>query len=197
MERAARCAAWVWKPAGEPADTAKGSSFWRWVVGKVVLRLAVLAAFIGLAHFASVRKVTMSFAAHARAVEQASPARAVGVFLVGAVAFNAISPTGYLPTLLAGFVFDRWWLAWAVAYTQVNLAAALNLLLVRGPCHDAIKPVVECMAAADRRMTGGATGQGAFSWLDDELRRVRPDTPTHTHTHTHTPRTRTHKQSPC
>jgi uncharacterized membrane protein YdjX (TVP38/TMEM64 family) len=79
-----------------------------------------------------------------------------------------------VPTLLAGLVFRRWWEAWAVAYLQVNLAAALNLLLVRGPCHDAVRPLVACAAAADRRLGGaaGGGGGGAFDWLDDELRRT-------------------------
>lgn len=43
-------------------------------------------------------------------------------FFAGSVPFTTLSPTGYVPTVLAGMVFD-WKLAWAVSYTQVNVGA--------------------------------------------------------------------------
>lgn len=50
---------------------------------------------------------------------------------MGATAFHALSPTGYLPTVLAGITFDQIYQAWPVAWASVTAGAACNLLLVR------------------------------------------------------------------
>lgn len=89
----------------------------------------------------------------------------MALFLLGGVAFSALSPTGYLPTLLAGALFP-WWLAWPLAYTVANLGALCNLVLVRGPCHPLARRVVAGHARLQK-----ASGFGGFGWLDAELRR--------------------------
>jgi uncharacterized membrane protein YdjX (TVP38/TMEM64 family) len=63
-------------------------------------------------------------------VEQQPKAAALTLFLLGATLFSAISPTGYLPTILAGASFGIVW-GIPVAYLSVNLAAALNMLILR------------------------------------------------------------------
>jgi uncharacterized membrane protein YdjX (TVP38/TMEM64 family) len=52
-------------------------------------------------------------------------------YIAGAVTFHAVSPTGYLPTVLAGVTFKKLYEAWPVAYVSVTLGAAINLLLIR------------------------------------------------------------------
>lgn len=52
------------------------------------------------------------------------------LFLAACIPFNGISPTGYLTTVLAGATFELW-IAFPVAYVNVNAGAMLNLLLVR------------------------------------------------------------------
>jgi hypothetical protein len=71
--------------------------------------------------------------------------------------FTALSPTGYLPTVLAGIVFTSRPKAWAVAYAQVNLGALLNAVLVRRIC----RPLAQRMTR--RRF-------GTFHWLNNALR---------------------------
>jgi hypothetical protein len=47
----------------------------------------------------------------------------------GRVAFSALSPTGYLSTLLAGALFP-WWLAWPLAYTRMVCACESLVITV-------------------------------------------------------------------
>lgn len=51
-----------------------------------------------------------------------SMASRILAFMAGSVVFTTFSPTGYLPTVLAGMAFP-WGLAWLIAYLQVNLGA--------------------------------------------------------------------------
>ena len=85
--------------------------------------------------------------------------------VTGGTVFATLSPTGYLPTVLAGALFP-WYVAWPLSYLVTNLGAFFNLLLVRGPCH----PVARKLVHGHARLQQGS-GFGAFGWLDAELRR--------------------------
>lgn len=52
-------------------------------------------------------------------------------FILLATVVFSISPTGYLPVVLAGVTFGDLYTAWPVAYISIGLGAAINLLLVR------------------------------------------------------------------
>lgn len=93
-------------------------------------------------------------------IETLPPNAVIWVFLLMSTTFTALSPTGYLPTVLAGIVFSSRLRAWAVAYAQVNLGALLNAVLVRRLC----RPMAQRMTR--RRF-------GAFHWLNNALR--QPD----------------------
>ncbi len=90
-------------------------------------------------------------------IETLPPNYVVWVFLLMSTTFTALSPTGYLPTVLAGVVFASRFEAWAVAYAQVNLGAMLNAVLVRNLC----RPLAQRMTR--RRF-------GTFHWLNNALR---------------------------
>lgn len=90
-------------------------------------------------------------------IETLPPNYVVWVFLLMSTTFTALSPTGYLPTVLAGIVFTSRPKAWAVAYAQVNLGALLNAVLVRRVC----RPLAQRMTR--RRF-------GTFHWLNNALR---------------------------
>jgi uncharacterized membrane protein YdjX (TVP38/TMEM64 family) len=90
-------------------------------------------------------------------IETLPPGYVVWVFLLMSTTFTALSPTGYLPTVLAGIVFTSRPKAWAVAYAQVNLGALLNAVLVRRIC----RPLAQRMTR--RRF-------GTFHWLNNALR---------------------------
>lgn len=90
-------------------------------------------------------------------IETLPPNIAVAMFLLMSTTFTALSPTGYLPTVLAGTVFPSRSEAWLVAYLQVNLGALLNALLVR-----------ECCRPLAQRLTRRRFG--TFHWLNNALR---------------------------
>ena len=82
---------------------------------------------VALAGMLYVGYTSMDLAQHledgAAWIETQDPQMAFLSFLLLATCFTAVSPTGYLPTVLAGAVFHRSRLeAWAVAYAQVRPA---------------------------------------------------------------------------
>jgi hypothetical protein len=90
-------------------------------------------------------------------IETLPPDIAFLMFLLMSTTFTALSPTGYLPTVLAGVVFPARGEAWLVAYLQVNMGALLNAVLVR-----------ECCRPLAQRLTRRRFG--TFHWLNNALR---------------------------
>jgi len=120
--------------AGAPADSALGfgglaagegegrgrRTLTRFCATRVLWKVA-------LAGMLYVGYTSMDLAQHledgAAWIETQDPQMAFLSFLLLATCFTAVSPTGYLPTVLAGAVFHRSRLeAWAVAYAQVRPA---------------------------------------------------------------------------
>jgi hypothetical protein len=58
-----------------------------------------------VAHFVDVPGAVRRYVAWVEAVEAHSMREAAALYLLGGTAFSALSPTGYLPTLLAGVMF--------------------------------------------------------------------------------------------
>ena len=56
-------------------------------------------------HFVDVKAALKSYVSWVHRVEDQSMYEASLLFFIGAVAFASISPTGYLPTFLAGVIF--------------------------------------------------------------------------------------------
>lgn len=96
---------------------------------------------------------------------------AVPLVFVICVAFNSISPTGYLTTVLAGATFDIK-IAAPLAYAIVNTAAMINLLLVRKCCTPlfdwcgscTLSPLLARKIALKRRHA-----MEHFSWINEFL----------------------------
>ena len=102
----------------------------RWFLARVALRVVVVAVVVVL-----LREFPGPFHTAGDAylgwIHSLGPAGGPAAFWFVACLFCAVSPTGYLPAVVAGATFD---LAAAIpiAYTSVLLGAALNTLLVRG-----------------------------------------------------------------
>jgi len=139
------------QPGAAPAALQTRRRYQKLLCIKVLQRCVLLALFALAYHELPVKQWIDRYIAWA----QSAGNYAIPLFLAGATAFNAISPTGYLPTLLAGATFP-WQIAWPLAYAQVNLGAMLNLLLVRRCC----RPLAQ-------RVTNRKFGQ--FDWLDQVL----------------------------
>eukprot|EP01043_Picozoa_sp_COSAG02_P060801 COSAG02_NODE_8024_length_2743_cov_1.655825_1_plen_419_part_00 len=137
-------------------------------VVRVVTRLVLLGLLLLLAQFVDVREHVNRYCLWVKHVEAHSLREAVGLYALGATAFATLSPTGYLPTVLAGALFP-WYVAWPLSYAVTNLGALFNLVLVRGPCHPAARKVLQSHARLQQ-----ASGFGGFGWLDTELRRAGP-----------------------
>jgi uncharacterized membrane protein YdjX (TVP38/TMEM64 family) len=137
-------------------------------VARVVTRLLLLGLLLLLGQFVDVRGHVNRYCLWVEHVEAHSLKEAVGLYTLGATAFATLSPTGYLPTVLAGALFP-WYVAWPLSYIVTNLGALFNLILVRGPCHPAARKVVQSHARLQQ-----ASGFGGFGWLDTELRRAGP-----------------------
>lgn len=140
----------------------------RWVLARVVARLAVVLLLVLLAHKFDARAAIKAYVAWVESLEARSLGEAALMYLLGGTVFSSISPTGYLPTFLAGVIFP-WWLAWPLAYLVVNVAAVCNLVLVRGPCHPVARKVTQAYARLQ-----GKSEFGGFGWLDEELRCAGP-----------------------
>ncbi len=137
-------------------------------VARVVTRLVLLGSLLLLAQFVDVRGHVNRYCLWVERIEAHSLREAVGLYALGATAFATLSPTGYLPTVLAGALFP-WYVAWPLSYAVTNLGALFNLVLVRGPCHPAARKVVQSHARLQQ-----TSGFGGFGWLDTELRRAGP-----------------------
>lgn len=111
-----------------------GSFLWRWryVLCRVALRIAVVVALIVLIRsFPGAAKAAGS--AVLDAINSLPGVASPAVFCLAATAFCAVSPTGYLPAVLAGIAFPPE-ASIPVTYLSVNLGALLNVALVRGAC---------------------------------------------------------------
>ena len=150
------------------AEPSTGRTLCRVCAARLLTRLALLALLLLLAHFVDVRGHVNRYCAWVQRIEAQSLKEAVALFALGATVFATLSPTGYLPTVLAGALFP-WYVAWPLAYFVTNLGALCNLVLVRGPCHPAARRVVQSHARLQQ-----ASGFGGFGWLDTELRRAGP-----------------------
>ena len=81
-------------------------------------------------------------------------------FLLLATCFTAVSPTGYLPTVLAGAVFHRSRLeAWAVAYAQVRPAPR------PAPTPPNSPRALPCRSTSERCSTRCWCGTSAARWV--------------------------------
>lgn len=132
---------------------------------RLVVRLALLGLVLLLAQFVDIRSGVNRYCAWVELIGQQSLREAVALYALGGTVFATLSPTGYLPTVLAGALFP-WYVAWPLSYAVTNLGAFFNLVLVRGPCH----PVARKLVHSHARLQQGS-GFGAFGWLDAELRR--------------------------
>jgi len=144
LESASTAVASLGCPAA-PADGAEGAAtvttvfpsrgWWRspaarLVAFRVLLRLASLGAIVAV-----LRSFPQQFkdagATYIRWIESLGPAGGGATFLAVAVAFCAVSPTGYLPSIVAGLTFQIEG-AIPISYLAVLLGAELNVVLVRG-----------------------------------------------------------------
>lgn len=141
----------------------------RMCLARAVARLVLLGLLLLLAQFVDVRGHVNRYCIWVQQVEMHSLQEAMVLYALGATAFATLSPTGYLPTVLAGALFP-WYIAWPLSYGVTNLGALFNLVLVRGPCHPAAQKVVRSHARLQQ-----ASGFGSFGWLDTELRRAGPE----------------------
>lgn len=114
-----------------------------WLVQRVGLRIIMLGIMILVFSFVPVADWLESYIESTSKVQLAYMAL---YYIAGGTAFHALSPTGYLPTVLAGVTFDQLWLAWLVAWVSVTAGAALNLLLVR----TCLKPLASLVTDSNR-----------------------------------------------
>lgn len=142
------------EPQGDEQGAGRRKTLTRFCVSRVLWKLALAV----LLYVAYTRLDMVQHLEDASAyIETLPPNTAICVFLLMSTSFTALSPTGYLPTVLAGIVFHDRPTAWAVAYIQVNLGALLNAALVRQLC----RPLAQRMTR--RRF-------GTFHWLNNALR---------------------------
>ena len=149
-------------------SSASGRTMCKIFTARLALRLLLLLLLVLLAQFVDVRGAIDDYCAWVATIETESLREAVALYALGGTFFCTVSPTGYLPSLLAGALFP-WWVAWPLSYAITNLGALCNLLLVRGPCHPLAQKIVENSA----RMQS-SSGFGGFGWLDSELTRLGP-----------------------
>ena len=85
-------------------------------VARIVTRLVLLGLLVLLAQFVDVRGHVNRYCAWVQHIEAHSLKEATALYALGATAFTTLSPTGYLPTVLAGALFP-WCLLRTIIYT--------------------------------------------------------------------------------
>jgi len=100
----------------------------RLILKRIVLRVIAIIIIIIMFHFLPMKQWIQAYLDSA---ERVKPGWRELYYIAGATTFHALSPTGYLPTVLAGITFSHLYEAWPVAYISVTLGAAINLLIVR------------------------------------------------------------------
>lgn len=117
------------------SDHGKASQPWhkrrytRLLVMRVLIRVGMIAALVLIFRYTNIPWQSVMHS-YNKWIVSLGPLTGPTAFWICATAFSSLSPTGYLPTLLAGATFDHW-VAILIAYTSVNVAAVLNVVLVR------------------------------------------------------------------
>jgi len=109
-------------------DFSGKSSTIRFLFQRLCLRIIMLGAIILAFYYLPVSEWLESYIVWTSKVD---PKYRALYYIMGATTFHTLSPTGYLPTVLAGITFDELYQAWLVAWASVTAGAACNLLLVR------------------------------------------------------------------
>jgi len=113
---------------GSENEPAEKSSTAKFLLQRVGLRLIMLGLIILAFYYLPVSEWLEGYIDWTGKVD---PKYRALYFIMGATAFHAFSPTGYLPTVLAGITFNQIYQAWPVAWASVTAGAAFNLILVR------------------------------------------------------------------
>jgi len=113
---------------GSENERAKKSSTAKFLLQRVGLRIIVLGLIILAFYYLPISEWLEGYIDWTGKVD---PKYRALYFIMGATTFHAFSPTGYLPTVLAGITFDQIYQAWPVAWASVTAGAAFNLILVR------------------------------------------------------------------
>jgi len=115
------------REGSENGSTGKSSTI-RFILQRWCLRIITLTAIILAFYYLPVSEWLESYIEWTSKVD---PKYRALYYIMGATTFHTLSPTGYLPTVLAGITFDQLYQAWLVAWASVTAGAACNLLLVR------------------------------------------------------------------
>lgn len=144
-------------PPASDTDTPQPEKWWkrravRVIALRLLLRLIALAVFITIlrifgSYFRRWGNVYLDW------VHDLGTVTGPVVFLIVAIAFCSVSPTGYLPSVMAGVTFS-YAAAIPISYLCVFLGAMLNLVLVRAVLGGWKWLRTRCMRRAGAAMSG-------------------------------------------